>query len=64
MEDGYLQKLYKEETGEDAMSSIQCMTNCQFDDPVDVPFFNDEYVWWLESKIESKMKTRLTHETS
>ena len=51
-----LQQQYKEETGEEVMSPALCASPCRGESPIDVDFFNDSYVWWLEEKIESLQK--------
>ena len=53
--DKYFSELYKKETGEDSISMVECTTNCQFEDPIKIEYFNDEYVWWLEGKLKALM---------
>ena len=51
-----LEESYKAETGAEPRRLTEVATNCQFDHPVELSIYTDEYVWWLETQIESNAK--------
>lgn len=55
-----LQKLYKEETGEDSEKEGTLESTDYYGQNNLISFFTDEYVWWLESKLIEFMKKRRT----
>ena len=47
-----LHEQYKRETGDDPQIEEDLLAEDYYQKPIRMTFFTDEYVWWLEEKIE------------